>query len=115
MPEIIHGLFEGCPNSLGDHLGICDEDAFRGFAFSGVLQASMISAAIIRLIQTMVTFGAMVPSGLFIPSLYVGSVLGRLVGLWCLHLDFFDNTGRKVPLNPGVCAMVGAISVLSGF
>ena len=37
-------------------------------------------AAVIRLLQTSITFGSSLPSGLFIPALFIGATVGRLVG-----------------------------------
>eukprot|EP00929_Paragymnodinium_shiwhaense_P100703 TRINITY_DN63225_c0_g1_i1.p1 TRINITY_DN63225_c0_g1~~TRINITY_DN63225_c0_g1_i1.p1 ORF type:complete len:824 (+),score=108.28 TRINITY_DN63225_c0_g1_i1:56-2527(+) len=110
MVEVIHGLFETCPNSLGVGLGLCSNSQ-HGFAVGFQPEAMLLFAATVRFLQTVVTFGSMIPSGLFIPSLYIGAVLGRLVGLWTLRLD----VEREAEINPSLFAMVGALAVLGGF
>ena len=87
---------------------------------------------------TIVTFGIKVPSGLFIPSMTVGAIFGRLVGLgiqqfvlnfnhWSIFSSYCgEGQGTGTPstifffyfsvvcVNPGLYAMVGAASTLSG-
>merc|ERR1712079_655603 len=119
MIEVIHGLFETCPTNLGKTLGLCDSSAPHGFGISGSLEVALVVSAVVRLAETVITFGAMIPSGLFIPSLYIGAVLGRVVGLWTLDWNFrFIGQAGQVDtthINPSVFAMVGAVAMLSGF
>ncbi|CAE8628122.1 unnamed protein product, partial [Polarella glacialis] len=119
MVKVINGLFETCPNSLGSSLGLCDASTgseSHGFATSRELEASLLLAAAVRLLQTALTFGALIPSGLFIPSLYVGAAVGRTVGLRMLDMSLTaTDQYLKSAVHPGVFAMVGAIAMLSGF
>lgn len=66
-----------------------------------------------------------VPCGLFIPSLAMGGITGRIVGILMQqlaakhpHLWFFDNScglpGQEGCITPGLYAMVGAAAVLGG-
>ena len=55
-----------------------------------------------KLILTIVTFGAKVPSGVIIPALDAGAFFGRLVG---------QTIGT---ISPGIFAMVGAAAFLAG-
>lgn len=66
-----------------------------------------------------------VPCGLFIPSLAMGGITGRIVGVFMQqlaakhpHLWFFDNScglpGQENCITPGLYAMVGAAAVLGG-
>lgn len=78
---------------------------------------------ILKLFITVFTFGIKVPAGLFIPSLAIGAIAGRLVGIgmeevartyrdawfWSQHCD----TGQECVM-PGLYAMVGAAAVLGG-
>lgn len=41
----------------------------------------LILALILKLIMTVFTFGMKVPCGLFIPSLCLGAIVGRIVGI----------------------------------
>lgn len=115
-PEAIYALFETCPHSRGSHFGLCDHTTNHGFNVSMSMNLSLFAAASIRLVQTTYTFGAAIPSGLFIPSLFIGATIGRLVGngmvLMSASLGIY---GERSNVEPGVFAMVGAIATLSGF
>lgn len=49
----------------------------------------LILAFIVYLILTIFTFGMKVPCGLFIPSLCLGAILGRIVGIGKIFSHFF--------------------------
>jgi len=53
-----------------------------------------------------VTFGALVPAGLFVPSLFIGGCVGRSMGIL---LKF-----AGLDIEPGIYGMVGAGAVLAG-
>ncbi len=53
-------------------------------------------------------YGAYVPGGLFVPSVVIGGVYGRLFG-WIGHV-YISNV-----INPGVYALLGAAGMLGGF
>ncbi|CAK9109581.1 unnamed protein product [Durusdinium trenchii] len=111
--EGVHALFETCPNARPHHFGLCDEEGnMSNTSFSA--NVALLTASLIRLIQTTYTFGAAIPSGLFIPSLYVGATLGRAIGN---IINTVASSVSEFPLHiePAVFAMVGAISMLSGF
>ncbi|CAJ1382806.1 unnamed protein product [Effrenium voratum] len=112
--EAIHALFETCPNDLPFHLGLCDPSTGNLSNMSLSANMTLFAAAVIRLIQTTYTFGAAIPSGLFIPSLYVGATLGRLIGN-VISTVASSLSPFPVHIEPAVFAMVGAISMLSGF
>ncbi len=54
------------------------------------------------------TYGLAIPSGLFIPSLLIGSAWGRLVGIG-ISLIF-----PEYDLDPGKYALIGAAATLGG-
>ena len=64
-------------------------------------------AAYLLLVSTI--YGAFVPGGLFVPSIVVGGMYGRVVGIFVEYL-FPDSY-----INPGVYALLGAASMLGGF
>lgn len=78
---------------------------------------------IVKLILTVFTFGIKVPCGLFIPSLCLGAIMGRIVGIGMEQLAYnypknwiFSGectTGDNC-IQPGLYAMVGAAAVLGG-
>lgn len=82
-------------------------------------------ALIAKLLFTIFTFGVKVPSGLFVPSLAMGAIAGRLLGIKVEGLtyslqqrypksDLWDcQIGRDCAM-PGLYAMVGAAAVLGG-
>eukprot|EP00659_Diplonema_papillatum_P015673 gene15673-23928_t len=57
-----------------------------------------------------VTYGAPVPSGLFLPSLLAGAVFGRLFGQLLKEIDVHTFS----TLDPGAYALIGAASFLGG-
>ncbi|XP_064636222.1 H(+)/Cl(-) exchange transporter 4-like isoform X2 [Lineus longissimus] len=80
-------------------------------------------ALIFKGVITIFTFGIKVPAGLFIPSMAVGAIIGRMVGvgveqLAVFHQDSFvfrnmcKHGGNCV--TPGLYAMVGAAAALGG-
>jgi len=77
-----------------------------------------------KFITTIVTFGIKVPSGLFVPSLCMGAIVGRLVGigLESMLYTYKDSIPSFVGMHcqggscitPGLYAMVGSAAVLGG-
>jgi chloride channel 3/4/5 len=81
-------------------------------------------ALIAKLVFTIFTFGIKVPAGLFVPSLAMGAIAGRLLGIkveyftYSLQQIYPDSIwdcqiGRDCVM-PGLYAMVGAAAVLGG-
>ena len=59
-------------------------------AGSGVYKAIwlLFLALIVKLVMTIFTFGIKVPCGLFIPSLCLGAIMGRIVGIGMEQLAY---------------------------
>lgn len=81
----------------------------------------LLAACAIRLFLVIFTFGLRVPAGIFVPSIAIGASMGRAVGIVMDYLHrnhtswFIFNVCTSVDcVTPGVYAMVGATSVLSG-
>lgn len=110
--EAIHGLFETCPSSRAMRFGLCSVDNQVNTSWQGA--CILLVAVCIRMLQTSFTFGAALPSGLFIPSLFIGAALGRFIGN-TLHLILWHQSWTSFHVEPGMFAMVGAIATLSGF
>ncbi|KAI5644829.1 voltage gated chloride channel domain-containing protein [Phthorimaea operculella] len=130
--QLIYLLFNQCGISNSDPL--CDyhrnftdvnsaiESAAAG---DGVYRAIwlLLLALVLKLVMTVFTFGIKVPCGLFIPSLALGAIIGRIVGIGVEQLAYhysktwlFSNecsTGEDC-ITPGLYAMVGAAAVLGG-
>ena len=77
------------------------------------LLLELLLAALLRLAQTILTFGVPCPAGLFVPSLFTGSALGRAVGVIVQALNGEQQLFPRT-VEPGVYAMVGAAAVLGG-
>nr|CDS28445.1 H():Cl() exchange transporter 3 [Hymenolepis microstoma] len=77
----------------------------------------------LKAIITVFTFGIKVPTGLFIPSLAVGAMMGRMLGVGIEQLVVHHADHPLVQrmcksahpcVNPGLYALVGAASTLGG-
>ncbi|XP_049885114.1 H(+)/Cl(-) exchange transporter 5 isoform X2 [Pectinophora gossypiella] len=130
--QLIYLLFNQCGISNSDPL--CDYDRnFKGVnsaiekaaAGPGVYRAIwlLLLALVLKLVMTVFTFGIKVPCGLFIPSLALGAITGRIVGIGVEQLAYHYpkiwlfsgecSTGDDC-ITPGLYAMVGAAAVLGG-
>ncbi|KAG9338214.1 hypothetical protein JZ751_026967, partial [Albula glossodonta] len=131
--ELISELFNDC--SLLDSSKLCDYGNVTGNQTgndqmdrpaSGRLTIAMLQlslALVFKMLITVVTFGMKVPSGLFIPSMAVGALAGRLLGVGVEQLAFYHHDwalfrGWCSPgtdcITPGLYAMVGAAACLGG-
>lgn len=55
----------------------------------------LVLALVLKLVMTIFTFGIKVPCGLFIPSLALGAIAGRIVGIGQYSLNVIgQNSGR---------------------
>lgn len=127
----IHALFQNCkfvttegpmaidPSTL---LGLCHEPGFQTLpGFDDTMWTPVMSyeicwllavSGLLRYVQMTFTFGCGAPSGLFIPSLYAGAALGRIIGIFVFKLNAtYHWTGE---IYPGVYSMLGAAAVLGG-
>ncbi|KAI6188311.1 Chloride channel protein [Aphelenchoides besseyi] len=104
-----------------------DDNYHTGIMGFGVQTAfwQLILALMAKLIFTIFTFGVKIPSGLFVPSLAMGAIAGRLLGI---QVESFISTLQQAGgensywtcqigkdcVMPGLYAMVGAAAVLGG-
>lgn len=132
--ELIRLLFSQC--GIADNSILCDYKTnytnvinSRSFSIAeagpGVYKSIylLIFALIFKFVITVFTFGIKVPAGLFIPSLAMGAIAGRIVGIFMEQIAFkyptswvFQgscSTGVNC-MTPGIYAMVGAAACLSG-
>ncbi|XP_059157860.1 H(+)/Cl(-) exchange transporter 4-like isoform X2 [Physella acuta] len=131
--ELIRLLVSRCGPE--DDVELCDyarkanmTDPYKWSALSssGVGSAvwKLTLALIFKMIITIFTFGIKIPSGLFIPSMAVGAIIGRIIGIGVEQLVvtnsgsvFFSNiceSPDKCIITPGLYAMVGAAAALGG-
>ena len=133
--ELIYLLFAQC--GITNEHDIC-EYVDRNFtnanhavpiakAGTGVYTAlwQLSLALIFKFLITIFTFGMKIPSGLFIPSLGMGAIAGRIVGIGMEQIVynyhdslpwFFEGkcSQDESCITPGLYAMVGAAAVLGG-
>jgi chloride channel 3/4/5 len=115
--ELVHILFAECADLTEDTLGLCKS----GKANTGVVALLIVSAAL-GVILASFTFGLQIPAGIILPSMAIGGLYGRAVGLsvevfqqaWPT-LFVFGSCEPDVPcVTPGTYAIVGAASALAG-
>ncbi|KAK6057742.1 chloride transporter, ClC family [Cooperia oncophora] len=104
-----------------------DDNYHTGVFGSGVRSAfwDLIMALIFKFVFTIFTFGIKVPCGLFVPSIAMGAIAGRLTGMSMEsvfrsfqmqsgHSTYWSCQIGKDCVMPGLYAMVGAAAVLGG-
>ncbi|CAJ0944882.1 unnamed protein product [Ranitomeya imitator] len=129
--ELISELFNDCgaleSSQLCDYINdinmtrpvddIPDRPAGPG-VYTAMWQLAL--ALVFKIIITIFTFGMKIPSGLFIPSIAVGAIAGRIVGVGVEQLAYhhhdwiiFRNWCRPGAdcVTPGLYAMVGSCSL----
>jgi chloride channel 3/4/5 len=115
--ELVHILFAECADLTEDTLGLCKS----GKANTGVIALLLISSGL-GVILSSFTFGLTIPAGIILPSMAIGGLFGRAVGLsvevvqaaWPT-LFLFASCEPDVPcVTPGTYAIVGAASALAG-
>ncbi|KAI9252200.1 chloride channel [Helicostylum pulchrum] len=121
LSEFAAHLFSEC-SPTNDNGGLCA----RTVAEIPNLLYLLITTLIIKMGLTMVTFGCTVPGGIFLPSLIIGAVTGRIIGLIMQYLTLTytsswpftacaqDFATRGECVIPGVYAIVGAAAGLAG-
>ncbi|XP_071786875.1 H(+)/Cl(-) exchange transporter 5-like isoform X4 [Asterias amurensis] len=130
--QLIAALFKECGPQ--DAIGFCDYNRTysrvdqrwypSALAQNGVIDAlwQLPLAMVLQGILTIFTFGMKVPAGLFIPTMAVGAIGGRMLGiameqLAVYHPDLWIFTGCFYDgkcITPGLYAMVGAAATLGG-
>ncbi|ORX61491.1 voltage gated chloride channel [Hesseltinella vesiculosa] len=117
MTEIMGILFRECEGAEGeDYSGLCQINQVARLVFL------LFMATIVRTLGTIVTYGARVPCGIFVPSMAIGATFGRMIGLivksWHLaNPDFFlfSSCRPDMPcITPGTYAFLGAAAALCG-
>lgn len=115
--ELVATLFAECRTVTDDQFGICE----TGLAVAKTISA-LLAAAFLGLLFTSVTFGLRVPAGIILPSMTMGALGGRAVGIivetiQLNHptLPFFSTCEPDIAcVTPGVYAVVGAAAALGG-
>jgi len=115
--ELVYVLFAECADLTNDPLDLCKS----GKANTGVV-ALLVLAAILGFFLASLTFGLQIPAGIILPSMAIGALCGRAVGLvlqvWQTsypHWILFSSCAPDVQcVTPGRYAIVGAAAALGG-
>ncbi|CCH59978.1 hypothetical protein TBLA_0C01640 [Henningerozyma blattae CBS 6284] len=94
-------------SNFNHRLCVLDENT-NTWGFTKILMA-LLFATVMRALLVVVSYGAMIPAGIFVPSMAVGATFGRAVSL--LVERFISGSGV---ITPGTYAFLGAAATLSG-
>ncbi|KAF2277966.1 uncharacterized protein EI97DRAFT_449368 [Westerdykella ornata] len=115
--ELVYFLFAECADLNEDTLGLCK----AGKANTGVVALLLVSA-LLGIILASFTFGLLIPAGIILPSMAIGGLYGRAVGLtvqvlqeaWPKGFIFGSCQPDVQCVTPGTYAIIGAASALGG-
>ncbi|KAI9665429.1 MAG: hypothetical protein M1829_005708 [Trizodia sp. TS-e1964] len=115
--ELVYYLFAECSAIQDDQFGLCK----TGVASAGTV-VLLLLAALLGLLFSALTFGLLIPAGVILPSMAIGALYGRALGLvvevWQKTYPGFFAFASCEPdipcLTPGTYAIIGAASALGG-
>ncbi|CAK7267127.1 chloride channel [Sporothrix epigloea] len=115
--ELVSNLFAECSQLLEDPFGLCK----TGAATAGTI-VLLLFAAVLGFFLAAITFGLQIPAGIVLPSMAIGALIGRAVGIvmeiWQRsHSGFFlfESCEQDMQcVTPGTYAIVGAAAALTG-
>ncbi|KAL9106832.1 MAG: hypothetical protein Q9227_008165 [Pyrenula ochraceoflavens] len=120
VTELLFELASPCdPNAIST-TGLCPKES----DIPGVIRY-LLAAFVIKAFLTIITFGIKVPAGIYVPSMVVGGLMGRIVGhamqyMTLRYPDFFlfascpTEGGIERCVTPGVYALVAAGATMCG-
>lgn len=116
--ELVSNLFVECAQVLDDPIGMCK----TGAASAGTI-ILLLFAAVLGFCLAAITFGLQIPAGIILPSMAIGALVGRAVGILVELIVqsapegflLFQSCKPDVPcITPGTYAIIGAASALAG-
>lgn len=115
--ELVSNLFQECSQVLDDPVGLCK----TGAASAGTI-VLLVFAAVLGFLLAALSFGLQIPAGIILPSMAIGALVGRAVGIvmeiWVdSHRGFFlfQTCAPDTPcITPGTYAIIGAAAALTG-
>ncbi|CCU83043.1 voltage-gated chloride channel (ClcA) [Blumeria hordei DH14] len=121
VSKLLYHLASPCDNTLSDDLGICPQTIDGLKSIIPVLAIAFL----VKGLLTVITFSIKVPLGIYIPSMAIGSLEGRIIGhaMQLVVLRFPEspifkvcaaNTSRLTCITPGAYAFVAAGTTLCG-
>jgi chloride channel 3/4/5 len=115
--ELVYSLFAECSKISDDQFGLCK----TGPATAGTIVLLLFAAAV-GFGLAIITFGLQIPAGIILPSMAIGALFGRAVGMimevWVRNhpsLGAFTSCAADKPcVVPGTYAIIGAAAALGG-
>lgn len=116
--ELVANLFAECARLPDDPFGLCK----TGAASAGTI-VLLLFASILGFFLAAITFGLQIPAGIILPSMAIGALSGRALGvimeIWVAnHPTFYPFEHYCAPdvpcINPGTYAIIGAAATLAG-
>ncbi|KAK4211938.1 chloride channel [Rhypophila decipiens] len=115
--ELVSNLFAECSTLLDDQFGLCK----TGAASAGTI-VLLILGSVLGFFLAAITFGLQIPAGIILPSMAIGALSGRAVGIimeiWqTSHPDsilFLSCEQDVACVIPGTYAIIGAAAALAG-
>ncbi|CAK7197466.1 chloride channel [Sporothrix eucalyptigena] len=115
--ELVSNLFAECSPQFDDQFGLCK----TGAATAGTI-VLLLFAAVLGFFLAAITFGLQIPAGIILPSMAIGALSGRAVGIvmeiWQRNhpgfLPFQTCEQDAQCVTPGTYAIVGAAAALTG-
>ncbi|KAF8837685.1 hypothetical protein BDN67DRAFT_1026839 [Paxillus ammoniavirescens] len=115
MTELMSILFRECEGG-GDYDNLCQLSA------QWPMVNSLLLGTFIRMGLVVMSYGAKVPAGIFVPSMAIGATFGRMVGIIVKSISraypqsgMFAVCDPDIPcITPGTYAFLGAAAALSG-
>ncbi|KAK2624809.1 hypothetical protein QTJ16_006002 [Diplocarpon rosae] len=121
VAKLLFNLASPCDINKPDDLNLCPTDMDEIFP----VVRSLATAFFIKGVLSIITFGIKVPAGIYVPSMVVGGLGGRLIGhiiQWVVlrypTSPIFGNCAAHVTgqscITPGVYALIAAGSTMCG-
>ncbi|KAI9734338.1 MAG: hypothetical protein M1834_002444 [Cirrosporium novae-zelandiae] len=114
--ELVYSLFAECASIPDDRFSLCHpHTTFRTVTL-------LLLAALLGFFFASLTFGLQLPAGIILPSMTIGALYGRALGLLVSHYQLshpkyliFSTCEPDIPcVTPGTYAIIGAASALGG-
>ncbi|KAL2124070.1 hypothetical protein VTJ04DRAFT_435 [Mycothermus thermophilus] len=115
--DLVSSLFTECSQMLDDQFGLCGARSTSAGNVFLLLLAALLSCCLAA-----ITFGLQIPAGIILPSMAIGALTGRAVGIvmevWQRSYPGFIFFARCEPdlpcVTPGTYALIGAAAALAG-
>ncbi|PQE08207.1 Chloride channel 3 protein [Rutstroemia sp. NJR-2017a WRK4] len=121
VAKLLLNLASPCDSDNSDSMGLCPDNIDEIFP----IISQLAIAFFIKGLLTIITFGIKVPAGIYVPSMVVGGLLGRIIGhlvQWLvlrfpnasLFGDCAAHASGSSCITPGVYALIAAGSTMCG-